>query len=126
MQPRASGADGPLCLACPSQFLSCHLTSQLAASPGSPGLVLGGPSSHVPRERQLRPFHLGTCVASGLTPAPAQPACGDSQGHDHGQHDKDAKNRLVFPAGAAIDWVLCDAVLGSCERFCLATREVLV
>ena len=30
MQPRASGADGPLCLACLSQFLSCHLTSQLA------------------------------------------------------------------------------------------------
>lgn len=50
MQPRASGADGPLCLACPSQFLSCHLMSQLAASPGSPGLVLGGPSSHVPLE----------------------------------------------------------------------------
>lgn len=59
-----------------------------------------------------------TCVPFGWTPAPAQPAYGESQEHDHGQHGKDAKNRLVFPAVAAIDWVLCDAVLGSRERFC--------
>lgn len=54
MQSRASGGDSPLCPACPSQFLSCHPTSQLAASPGSPGLVLGGPSSHVLLEGKRR------------------------------------------------------------------------
>lgn len=32
MQLRASGADVPLCPACPSQFSSCHLTSQLGIS----------------------------------------------------------------------------------------------
>lgn len=48
MQLRASGADVPLCQACPSQFSSCHLTSQLGISwEPWPRPGVGGPSSHV-------------------------------------------------------------------------------